>query len=256
MIKVGVINYVNANPLFYALKAKKVPCMAELTYGNPLQIIELFRKGEVDIALISSAEFLHNRSQYVLLSSLGVASTGPIFSVRLFYKNDPLSLDGKTVLIPPISTTSVRLLTCLSKNFWKVNPLFETYTCSIENLFEQPHPFLLIGDDCLKQVKRKDINSLDLGEAWHNATNKSLIYSLVATRVDFFKKCPDEVVAFHNDLDESFSWACAHLDEVIEDSLQSCPCSKRILQKYFRLLEHKLSSKHFQGLNYYSNLEA
>jgi chorismate dehydratase len=255
VIKVGVINYVNANPLFYALKAKKVPCSAELTHGNPLQINDLLHKGELDIALISSAEFLAHRSKYVLLSDLGVASTGAILSVRLFYKNDPLSLDRMTVLIPLISTTSVRLLTCLSKNFWKVRPLFQPYTCPIENLFEQHLPFLLIGDDCLKHVNRKDISSLDLGEAWHNATNKSLIYSLVSTRVDFFRKNPDKVVTFHNELEESFKWARTHEEEVIESSLLSCPCSKDTLLKYFRTLEHRLTSKHFQGLNYYSKLE-
>jgi len=255
MLKVGVINFVNANPLFFPLRTKKITCSAELVFGNPLQINEQFRNGALDIALISSAEFLAHHSKYILLSDLGVASTGPIFSVRLFYKNDLLSLDGRTVLIPPMSSTSTRLLSCLSTYFWKARPDFQTYTCAIDPLFEQPHPFLLIGDDCLKHVERKDINSLDLGEAWYTATNKSLIFSLVATRVDVFKKSPREVAIFHGELDESFKWTSSHQDEIIKDSQAKCNCSETTLQHYFNIMEHRLTSKHFQGLNYYANLE-
>jgi predicted solute-binding protein len=95
---------------------------------------------------------------------------------------------------------------------------------------------------------------LDLGEAWHAATNKSLIYSLVATHVRSFKKHPDKIVAFHKELETSFKWSQSYKEEIIEASLKACPCSKATLVQYFKLIEYQLTSKHFQGLNYYSSL--
>jgi chorismate dehydratase len=255
MLNVGIINFVNAHPLFYALRMGKVSSFVNFVFGDPLYINEQLRNGSCDIALISSAEFLKNQSKYLLLSDLGVASTGPIFSVRLFYKEDPLCLDESTVLVPPSSTTSVRLLRCLSSHFWKVQPEIQLFTSPVESLFEQACPFLLIGDDCLRYVDRTDVQSLDLGEAWNTATENSLIYSLVATRVESFKKNPSAVAQFHEALEQSFQWGENNRTEIIDHIHKTENLPKKTLDLYFNVLEHRLISKHFQGLSYYSQLE-
>lgn len=255
MLRVGLIAFSNANPLFYALKEKKVPCNVELIEDHPVAINRLLKEGSLDIALISSAEFLQHRSEYIMLSNLGVAATGPIMSVRLFYKTDPLSLEGSTVLVPPISKTSVRLLQCLAQYFWKVQVNFTTFTCLPEELLDQEYPFLLIGDDCLRLWEKKCIKSIDLGEAWNDATNKSFVYSLIGTRVSSFKNSPEEIVSFHADLEKSFQWGMQHVPEIVDYSAKMSHCSRSSMEQYLYRLEHNLCSKHFHGLNYYATLE-
>ena len=255
MIRVGIIDFSNSYPLFYALRNQIVPHQAALTYGTPVEINTKLRTGEVDVALVSSTEFSRNRSSYIILSDLGVGATENVISVRLFYTGKELQLDMRKVYVPSHSDTSVRLLKTLCKYFWNVSPQFRLYSGNPKNLFHQNDPFLIIGDSCLKYMHTTTHTSIDLSQAWHSATSKSFIYSLIATRKESFENNFSGVAAFHRSVHDSYAWALENMDIIIDHAAGKAHTDTSLMRTYYSTLEHRRAEKHFVGFEYFASLE-
>jgi chorismate dehydratase len=254
MIKVGALNFSNAIPLFFAIQEKIIPNEVQLVWGAPVEINAMLGRGEVDIAMISSVDFLTNRFSYILLSDLGIAATERIISIRLFFKGNAPKLHKSTVYIPALSATSVYLLKSLCANFWKVSPVFKEFSCQPKELFSQDDPFLLIGDSCLRYHDWPTHNSIDIAQAWHDATKKSFIFAVVATRNDAFQREPNEIRDFHRLLEDSYLWARNNIDVIVKRAVQKTKRSEPFMYKYYSTIEYRLMSKHFHGLDYFFGL--
>ena len=256
MIKVGCIQFTNALPLFLALQEKIIPHNAQIILAPASTINEKLQQKELDIALISSTAFLDQRFEYILLSDLGIAGTEKAISVRLFFNDETLQLDQRTVYVPATSSTSNRLFQVLCSSFWNATPILKPYSQPPEELFHQKDPFVLFGDDALNHYSlHTSFPSIDLCEAWNKATSKSFIFGVIATRNDSFQRKSQEIIAFHKALEESFAWAEQHPQEIIKKARQCVSCPEPLLQSYFQTLEYRLSPRHFQGLHYFSTLE-
>ena len=254
MLKVGVIGFTNAFPLFYALQEKIIPHNFSLTYGSPVEINRKLATGDVDVALISSVDFLNNRFSYILLSDLGIATTEEVMSVKLFYKGTNPVLHNSLLYIPGTSATSVLLLKTLCSSFWKVSPQYQEHSNKPDELFKQNSPFVLIGDSCLSQSYRTSHSSIDLAQAWNNATGKSFVFAVIATRNDAFQRSPEEVIEFHRLLEQSYRWGQDNKKIIIEKASRKTTCSIPLMEKYFSVIEYRLTSKHFHGLDHFAGL--
>ncbi len=255
MIRVGAINFSNTYPFFYALQHQIIPNNAHIHWGNPAEVNEMLKSGQVDVALISSASFLDNRFSYILLSDMGIASTKKAISTLLFFKGKKPKLDNNTVYVPNLSATTTRLLQVLCRYFWKVSPLFQQYEGSCQHLFTQDKPFLLIGDDCLQRLNDSDYSSIDLAQAWNEATQKSFIFAVIATRNDAFKRNPYGIIEFHRLLESAYIWSKENIFTLGQKVAQETGCSVTTINHYFETLEYRLMSKHFHGLDYFATLE-
>lgn len=100
MLKVGALHYTNAYPLFFALQNKIIPNDLRISWGSPVEINDMLNSGAVDVAMISSVDFLNHRFSYILLSDLGIAGTEQIVSVRLFFKGKTLKLHQSPLFCP------------------------------------------------------------------------------------------------------------------------------------------------------------
>jgi chorismate dehydratase len=254
MIKVGALHFSNAFPLFHAIQEKIIPNDVSIVWGNPVEINGMLSRGDVDIALISSVDFLNNRYSYILLSDLGIAATEQVISVRLFFKGNAPKLHTSTVYLPTLSATSAQLLKALCKYFWKVSPIFSQFSGNPRTLFDKDDPFLLIGDCCLEHYDRASHSSIDIAQAWHDATRKSFIFAVIATRNDAFQRSPHEVIQFHRLLEDSYQWARKNTGVIVKRAVQKTKCSEAFMQKYYSTIEYRLMSKHFHGLDYFSGL--
>jgi len=255
MIRVGAINFTNAYPFFYALLNQIIPNSACIYSGTPAEVNEMLKSGHVDVGLISSAAFLNNRFSYILLSDMGVATSKKSISVRLFFKGERPDLDGNPVYVPSLSATSTRLLRVLCRYFWKVSPSFQNYDGPPDRLFRQDVPFLVIGDECLKQIDNSEYSSIDLAQAWHELSNKSFVFSVIATRNDAFKRNPYGIIEFHRLLESAFTWSTENRALLAQKAAQETGCSVSEMSVYFKTLEYQLTSKHFSGLDYFSTLD-
>jgi chorismate dehydratase len=254
MIKVGVLHFANAFPLFHAIQEKVIPNDIALHWGSPTEINSMLSNGDVDIAMISSSDFLMNRYSYILLSDLGIAATKQVMSIRLFFKGNAPALHKATVYVPGLSATSSHLLKTLCTHFWKVSPQFLEFSCPPISLFDQESPFLLIGDSCLEHHDLPSHTSIDMAQAWHDATKKSFIFAVIATRNDAFSRASNEVISFHRLLEESYRWSLKNRKEIVKRAAQKTKCSESFLHTYYDTIEYRLMSKHFHGLDYFSGL--
>ena len=255
MLKVGALHFTNAYPLFFALHRKIIPNDLSISWGTPIEINDMLNRGEVDVAMISSVDFLNHRFSYILLSDLGIAGTEQILSVRLFFKGDKLKLHNSPLFVPALSATSAHLIQKICSNFWHVKPHLQPYPCPPKELFEQELPFLLIGDLCLEHHAQQSHSSIDLAKVWNDATKKSFIFAVVATRNDAFARSPHEIIAFHRLLEDSYQWYLKIRDAIVEVAAVQAKCSEAFMHNYYSTIEYRLLPKHFHGLDYFAGLE-
>jgi chorismate dehydratase len=253
MITLGIIDFSNAYPLFFAIKNQIIAHNASVSVGMPVEINAKLRDGEVDIALISSQEFLQHQDSYIILSEFGIGVTDAVISVRLFFRPEHPTLH--TIYLPTESATSVSLLKVLCQHFWKIQPQYRYYSGDPKHLFEQDDPFVIIGDHCLKYMDNPSHSSIDIASAWHTATSKKFIFALIATRKESYESKTAQILSFHQVIHSSYEWAQAHKNAVIEYAVEKTKLPKSLLQTYYSTLTHRLTKDHFEGLKYFSSLE-
>ncbi len=111
-LRFGILSYVNCLPATYALESGAVgEGNLELTKGSPAELNNLMAHGDLDVSLVSTAEFLNRRERYRRLPGFSLWCDGFVESVTLY---SPLSqqelLEGKPVIaVTPESATSVAL---------------------------------------------------------------------------------------------------------------------------------------------------
>ena len=245
-MRVGVIQFSNALPLFYALCRGIVPNDIQFVYGPPVTINAALRNGDVDAALIGSEEYLSSSRLYLPFLPYGVASTDQIMSVRLFWNRSIQELEGRTVFVPAISSTSVRLLKILCSEFWHVRPQFKAFRGD-PRLFCADNPVLVIGDQCIRLLPRP---SIDLATSWYAATKKKFIFSLVAARKDIHSSQLDE---FQCLLDQSYRWGEANRPAIIRHAQRRTLCRRNLLRVYYDIIQHRLTDEHKEGFLLFSS---
>lgn len=216
----------------------------------------MLREGLLDVALTSSVHFLDHRSDYVLLSDLGIAATERAISTKLFFNDETLQLDQRSVYVPATSASTTRLLRVLCSAFWHVTPTFVPTDLSVEQLRQQKDPFMLFGDAPLKHHSLHTIlPSIDLCEAWNKVTKKGFIFAVLATRNDALKNNSWEIVDFHRKVEESFLWSEGNKHSIISEAAKRLGCQESFLSNYFNCIEYRLTPRHFHGFHHFATLE-
>jgi len=100
---VGCVGYLNARPLIRGWPG-------QVTLDNPATLCAQLARGELDVALVSSFEFLRNPI-YRIVDGVSISSHGPVFSVIVAHHGNISEIDE--IELDPASETSVNLLRCL-----------------------------------------------------------------------------------------------------------------------------------------------
>src|SRR5206468_10073657 len=85
----------------------------------PATLCKRLAKGELDVALVSSFEFLRNPI-YRIVDDVSISSDGPVYSVIVAHHGDISGI--KEIELDPASQTAVNLLRCLLKELGLMNP--------------------------------------------------------------------------------------------------------------------------------------
>src|SRR5262245_46647635 len=165
-MRIGFVDYINTLPISLPFRLGIIETNFEFVYKIPSELNHLLRGGKLDIALVSSVEYL--QGNYSLAPGFGIACADQIMSVNLYTQIPISALTGKRVGLTHHSATSVELLKVLCYHLWKIEPQFE--------LLDRKEPlskyaaFLLIGDEALANVSVSSFEAIDLGLAWHTLT--------------------------------------------------------------------------------------
>lgn len=172
-LRIGCVKYLNARPLIHGREGAVV-------FDHPATLCRMLAAAELDVAFVSSFEFLRNPI-YRIVDDVCVAADGAVYSVFLAHRG---RLDAvEEISLDPASATSVNLLRCLLGERG-VTPRLVTRSSSEHVPVTTGCAQLLIGDQAIRfrQQHESEYKFWDLGTAWKEATGLPFVFALWLVR--------------------------------------------------------------------------
>ncbi len=164
-LRIGCVKYLNARPLIRGWPG-------QVDFDHPSTLCKRLASGELNIALVSSFEFLRNPI-YRIVDDVSISSAGPVYSVIVAHQGQISDIDE--IELDPAAETSTNLLRCLLAKL-KLAPRFvRASTSSITDRRAR----LLIGDQAIqfRQKHATEFHFWDLGEEWKNIVDLPFVYA-------------------------------------------------------------------------------
>ena len=228
LYKLGAVPYLNALPLIHYLKERP-------RLEPPAPLVRLLKLGQVDIATAPIVAAFEN-PQYCLVPGIGIASNGPVRSVKLFFRSDKFSVENlRSVYLDMESQTSAMLLKVL---------LQFKYGRNLDEIrFVTPIPtrevdaWLMIGDKAMKELP--ETPPLDLGYEWTSWTGLPFVYAAWLCRL------PEVSERAIEELTKARDEGVANLKAVIplETTLPF-----DLIEDYLRNITYRFGPKEMEGM--------
>jgi chorismate dehydratase len=269
MLRIGCVKYLNARPLIHGWEG-------DVDFDHPSTLCSKLSAGKLDVALVSSFEFLRNPI-YRIVDDVSISSDGPVYSVVVAHRGE--IADIEEIELDPASETSANLLRCLLPELG-LNPRFVERSTDIlsasrtdSSCGEPVAPAgvspavsksvrrakLLIGDQAIRFRKdyADEFSFWDLGEQWMKLFNIPFVYALWLARPEIIdlKQIANRLRALR---DENL----ANLDDLIAQAVAGVadPGLRRRLDREFFLryysehLRFGFGEKEKEGLRSFANL--
>jgi chorismate dehydratase len=165
-VRIGCVKYLNARPLIRGWPGN-------IEFDHPSVLCQRLAKGELDVALVSSFEFLRNPI-YRIVDDVSISSDGAVYSVVVAH---PVEFsDINEIALDPASETAANLLRCLVAELG-LTPRLIAGTSASAGL---PRARLIIGDQAIRfrQDHANAFQFWDLGEQWKKLTGLPFVYAL------------------------------------------------------------------------------
>src|SRR4026209_183312 len=103
MLRISCVKYLKARPPHPGGEA-------DVDFDHPSALCNKLAAGKLDVALVSSFEFLRNPI-YRTVDDVSISSNGPVYSVIVAHRGEITEI--KEIELDPASETSINLLRCL-----------------------------------------------------------------------------------------------------------------------------------------------
>jgi chorismate dehydratase len=252
-VRVGCVKYLNARPLIRGW-------LGDVEFDHPSALCQRLAKGQLDVALVSSFEFLRNPI-YRIVDDVSISSDGPVYSVVVAHC-DAFS-DIEEIELDPASETAVNLLRCLLVERRLKPRLIRNIDLQSARPagLQQPTPApvqgaesqtaenisagrtgnmpmfrtarrarLIIGDQAIsfRQNHAGEFRFWDLGEQWKNLTGVPFVYALWLIRPEV----PDAnsiAQRLRGLRDENL----ADIPAIVSDAVAGGPDNKQVITQEF-----------------------
>ncbi|MHC4549673.1 MAG: menaquinone biosynthetic enzyme MqnA/MqnD family protein [Planctomycetota bacterium] len=154
-MRYGSVSYLNARPL--------VDGLHPLVFATPAELVRLFERGKVDVALLPVAA--GEAAGLTRVGRLGISARGRVDSVLLFLRCEVA--DVQTLACDPASRTSRVLAELYLREVCEVTPRSTAPPADAE---------LVIGDAALVRGAGPEPR-LDLAEEWHRWTGLPFVFA-------------------------------------------------------------------------------
>ena len=231
MLRIGCVKYLNARPLIRGWPGG-------IEFDHPSVLCERLAKGELDVALVSSFEFLRNPI-YRIVDDVSISSDGPVYSVVVAHRGDISEI--QEIELDPASQTAVNLLRCLlaerglkprlirnidfqSVRLAGLQPAVPDAAENISAGYTGNMPMfrarLLIGDQAIhfRESHAGEFRFWDLGEQWKKLIGLPFVYALwlIRPEVPDAKTMASRLRTLRNE-------NLANLDELIAEAVAGVP---------------------------------
>jgi chorismate dehydratase len=242
-VRVGCVKYLNAHPLIRGW-------LGNVEFDHPSALCQRLAEGALDVALVSSFEFLRNPI-YRIVDDVSISSDGPVYSVVVAHRG--AFPDIEEIELDPASKTAVNLLRCLLVELG----LTPRLTGGTSESTELAHARLIIGDQAirLRQNHPGEFQFWDLGEQWKKLTGLPFVYALWLIRPEIHQATS---IAQHlrGLRDENL----ADLPAIVSDAVANISDNKQVISPEFldRYYNHYLrfgfGIREKQGLQTFGDL--
>jgi len=265
-LRIGCVKYLNARPLIRGW-------LGDVEFDHPSALCKRLANGELNVALVSSFEFLRNPI-YRIVDNVSISSDGPVYSVVVAHRVEISKIEE--IELDPASETSVNLLRCLFAERRLTPDLTRTLLGStrcqpvvagsppedgfaVANLPATPCGRLLIGDQAVRfrQKHANEFQFWDLGEQWKKLTGLPFVYALwlIRPEVADAQQIANRLRALR---DENL----ARLDQLIGEAVagdgdpgRQIELDREFLSRYYRkYLRFSFGEREKQGLQAFANL--
>jgi chorismate dehydratase len=252
MLRIGCVKYLNARPLIRGGKG-------DVDFDHPSALCNKLAAGKLDVALVSSFEFLRNPI-YRIVDDVSISSDGPVYSVVVAHCGEIDQIEE--IELDPASETSVNLLRCLIAELGLNPRLARCHTAiwpTAAELRTSRRARLVIGDQAVhfRRHYANEFSFWDLGEHWQKSVGLPFVYALWLIRPEVAD--PKQIAERLRVLrDQNLS----NLDHVIPDlvagSIDFGPqtrLNRGFLSRYYREhLRFSFGEREKEGLRIFANL--
>lgn len=164
-LRVGCVKYLNARPLICGWAGP-------VDFDNPSALCAKLAAAELDVALVSSLEYLRHPI-YRIVDDVSIAANGPVYSVIVAHQT-PLPRVSE-IQLDPASQTSVALLRVLLAEK-RLSPKMVSLSVSSTRTSAK----LLIGDQAIRfRAEHGDrLDYWDLADEWRKITDLPFVFAL------------------------------------------------------------------------------
>ena len=169
LLRIGCVKYLNARPLIHGWPG-------EVVFDHPSVLCERLAAAQLDVALVSSFEFLRN-PVYTLVDGISISSNGPVHSVFVAHNGDLSEIEE--IEVDPASQTGINLLRCLLAEMG-LAPKFVMRSRLMQRAITPRLAKFFIGDQAIRFRDETDntFQFWDLGEEWQKRTQLPFVYAL------------------------------------------------------------------------------
>ena len=259
-LKIGKIRYLNCLPFYFGLPemlaAKGLQPEMSFFESYPAEINLAMQRGEIDVAPVSSLEYLQHQDDYLLLSDLAIGTRLFARSVLLLSKKKIEQLSGSVIALSRESLSSAGLVRILLAKKYDHRNTFELTDQDPEAMLQKYPAALVIGDQALFCQPKELIYKYDLGELWQSWTGKPFVFALWAVRKDFAVRHPELLKAFSEVLKENLLRNLADTEGLLKQALGIAPSDKRFCQMlgYLVNLQYTLDADMKEGVSRFFEL--
>ena len=220
-LRLGRIRYVNVLPFYHGLAPllEAGGVETEWTQGSPAELNQRMRRGEIDLAPISSLEYLHAQAEYLLLPGVCIGSRDFSGSVLLFSHERLEGLNRATISLSEESVSAAALLKVLLQCKFRFENEFRVDPSRPEEMLCLAKACLVIGDDALFFRPREFVHKIDLSEVWWEWTRLPFCFSVWAVRRKYYEKHPEEVRAFSRRLQANLEKNLQDLERLLREGM-------------------------------------
>ena len=280
-VKIGFIKYANSLPLYHSFdsctiteaikKALKNSGRAinpdgdiefEVIYDSPARLNKLISEGGLDIATISTYEYVRNRAGLQMIGNIGICANKSVMSVLLISKKDMNQLSGGVILLSDESASAVSLLKILTEDYFDNNHIkFITGGVRAEEIDRtlsgnEISAVMAIGDEALKYYEMsketdKKTKIFDLCTLWNHFTSLPFVFGLFAARADFYFGNKIICDLTGDAVKSKIKYFNSNKDVFIDFASNHSKISKIIMKEYYETLSYDITPEHIMALEEY-----
>ncbi len=242
-VRVGCVKYLNARPLIRGWPGK-------VEFDHPSALCQRLAKGQLDVALVSSFEFLRNPI-YRIVDDVSISSDGLVYSVVVAHRGEFSNIEE--IELDPASETAVNLLRCLLAELGSAARLTGAVPGSAGSSLAR----LIIGDQAItfRQNHADEFQFWDLGEQWKKLTGLPFVYALwlIRPEVPDAKSIAERLRGLR---DQNL----ADIPVIVSDAVTDIADNKQeitqeFLDRYYNEhLRFRFGSREMQGLQTFADL--